>query len=293
MTDALKFNINYKQLKVLETYNAKDLKFPLVLSIPHSGKVLPAEFLEKIHTAENDLHGNEDIMVDELLQKAIDNGICTIKMNISRVFVDANRDKAELDAGMFADYPLQENPIRSKRCRYGIGVIHRVDSASNEIYPAPICYDETLERIEKVYDVYHKKLNSLINATIKKFGFCLLLDAHSMPSKICTIVDTEKKIDFCLGDLFEQSCPKEISKFFATKLKKAGFNVSYNIPYSGAFITFNYCQPRKKIYTLQLEINRALYLDEKNSAKNTKFQYVSESISDSVNMLAKKLLDFK
>lgn len=293
MTEAIKFNIDYNKLKVLETYNTKDLKFPLILSIPHSGKIFPAEFLEKIKTDEKILHGNEDIMVDELLEKAVNSGICAIKMNISRVFVDVNRDKAELDAGMFVDYPFEENSIRSKRCRYGIGVIHRVDSASNEIYPAPIYYEETLERIKKIYDVYHKKLNSLINSVIRKFGFCLVLDAHSMPSKICTIVDTDKKIDFCLGDLFEQSCPQKISKFFATKLEKAGFNVSYNIPYSGAFITFNYCQPRKKIYTLQLEINRAIYIDESNCEKNNNFQLVSDILSDSVNMLAKKMLDFK
>jgi len=293
MTDAIKFNVDYKKIKVFETYNTKDLKFPFILSLPHSGNVFPQEFLQKIKKNESILHGNEDFWVDELLKKAVDCGICTIKMNVSRVFVDVNRDKAELDPAMFIDYPFEENSVRSKRCRYGIGVIHRVDSSSEEIYSAPIFYDETMQRIEKIYDAYHKKLQSLINAIVKKFGYCFLLDAHSMPSKICTIIDDNKKIDICLGDLFEQSCPQKISKFFASKLEKSGFNVSYNIPYSGAYITFNYCQPRKNVYTLQLEINRSLYMDEDKKIKNAEFQTVAGSISDAVCSLAKKMLDFK
>jgi len=293
MTDAIRFDVDYNKLKVFETYNTKDIKFPFVLSLPHSGSVFPQEFLQKIKKDEKILHGNEDVWVDDLLEKAVNCGICTIKMNISRVFIDVNRDKAEIDPAMFVDYPFEENSVRSKRCRYGIGVIHRVDSSSEEIYPAPIFYNETMLRIEKVYDVYHKKLHNMINAVVKKFGFCFLLDAHSMPSKICTIINENKKIDICLGDLFEQSCPQKISKFFASKLEKSGLNVSYNIPYSGAYITFNYCQPRKNIYTLQLEINRALYMDEKEHCKNSQFQNVADILSEAVCSLAKKMVDFK
>ena len=293
MTDILNFDIDYKKLKILETYNTRDIKFPVVLSIPHSGNVFPEEFLQKIETDEKTLHANEDVFVDELLKDAIKEGICTIKMNISRVFVDVNRDKIEFDSTMFADYPVEENPIRSKRCRYGIGVIHRIDSLGREIYPALLSYEETLERIDKVYNLYHKRLSSLINSVVKKFGYCLVLDAHSMPSKICTIVDSNKQIDCCLGDLFEQSCPKKISEFFANQLEKSNLKVSYNIPYSGAFITFNYCQPRKKIYTLQFELNRSLYLDEEKVQKNENFHRVSSLVCSAIICLAKKIVDFK
>ena len=293
MNNGIIFDIDYSKIKVLEEYNSKQMSFPVVLSVPHSGTFFPPEFLQKINTPESVLHKNEDSFVDELLKEATDAGICTVKMNVSRVFVDANRDKDELDTAMFFDYPYQENSIRSKRCRYGIGLIHRIDAENNEIYPAPISYKETLLRIEKIYDVYHKRLNSCINACVKKFGFCLVIDVHSMPSKICTIVDSNNKIDCCIGDLFEQSCPAEIVNFFEQQLEQHNLTTIRNIPYSGAYITFNYCQPKKKVYSLQLEINRSLYMDEKSTVKNADFSSISDKISSSLLHLSKKIIDFK
>jgi len=293
MMHRAEFDIDYSSIKVTEEFNAHNFSFPLVLSIPHSGNFLPPDFIKKVAVSETSLHRNEDIYVDELLKKAINAGICTLKMNVSRVFVDVNRDKIELDSGMFFDYPTQENQIRSKRCRYGIGVIHRVNSENEEIYDGLLSYPQTMLRIRKVYDVYHQNLQKMINRCLRKFGYCVLLDAHSMPSKICTSVDNAVKIDYCIGDLFEQSCPKQISDFLRSELEIRGFATAYNIPYSGAFITFNYCQPRKKIYTLQLEVNRGLYADEINLQKTSDFQSVGDKASDAVICLAKKIVDFK
>ena len=293
MTDKVEFDIDYSAIKVVDEFNSHDFKFPLVLSIPHSGSFLPPDFIKKTAVSEESLHKNEDIYVDELMKKAVDAGICTVKMNVSRVFVDVNRDKIELDSGMFYDYPIHENLIRSKRCRYGIGVIHRVNFQGEEIYGGMLSYPQTMMRIRKVYDVYHKSLQTAINRCIKKFGFCLVLDAHSMPSKICTSVDNAAKIDCCIGDLFEQSCPKAVSDFLVSALEKNGFATTCNVPYSGAFITFNYCQPRKKIFTLQLELNRVLYANEDSLEKSEHFQGISERVCDAVIALAKKMVDFK
>jgi len=145
---------------------------------------------------------------------------------------------------------------------------------------------------KNVYDVYHKRLQYLVNRCVKKFGFCLLLDYHSMPSKICNIIPDSPKVDFCLGDLFSQSCPPKYTEFLQQQLKEKGYMVTVNIPYSGAFTTFNYCRPRKKIYTLQLELNRGLYANEKSLTKNDNFQRVSADATASICELAKKILDF-
>jgi len=101
-----------------------------------------------------------------------------------------------------------------------------------------------------------------------------------------------RQIEFCLGTLFEQSCSSEIIEFMSHHLEQK-YNISLDCPYSGAFISFNYCQPRKKISTLQIEINRSLYEDEAVYKKNANFQYVSSDICDSVIALANFLLDFK
>ena len=99
-------------------------------------------------------------------------------------------------------------------------------------------------------------------------------------------------IDICLGNLFEQSCPQKMSDFFMESFTSKGYNTLFNTPYSGAYITFNYCQPRKKVYTMQLEINRGLYMNEKKYIKNKKFQRLETDINRIIVDFANFFLDF-
>ena len=113
-----------------------------------------------------------------------------------------------------------------------------------------------------------------------------------MPSMICNIMNESKQLDFCICNLFDESCPSETSAFLRQKLEDLQYRAEYNRPYSGAYITFNYCQPRRKIYTLQLEINRQLYMNEKNYNKNHNFQHVSDNLCNVIKDLGDFLLDF-
>ncbi|MBR2299901.1 MAG: N-formylglutamate amidohydrolase [Alphaproteobacteria bacterium] len=284
-----RIKIDYKKLDIYEEKAMDKLMYPLVLSIPHSGKIFPQEFFSLTSLSLNELRTNEDLLVDELLSPLEKEGVASVKMNISRAFIDVNRDKIELDEKMFYDYPADKIIFENSRCRSGYGLIHRVTSSGKSIYAEPISYTEVQERIKNVYDVYHKHLNSLVNKCVQKFGFCLLLDCHSMPSKICSIMQDETKIDICLGDLFSQSCPTHISDVLREDLLKKGYAVLKNVPYSGAYTTFNYCQPRKKIYTLQLELNRSIYVDEQTFEPNAHFQKVQKDLCNAVLDLAKSL----
>lgn len=287
------FKVNYKKLNIVTEYNADNIKFPLVLASPHSGQEFPREFLESVNMSEDKLRGNEDSFVDELVLAASETGIPLLCMNISRAFVDANRDKIEIDPQMYYNYSQREDIQGGIRCRVGFGVIHRINAQRENIYSGLLNYDEVMERIKNVYDVYHAHLQALINKVSRKFGFCYVLDCHSMPSKICSLMQEDKPIDFCLGTLFEQSCPNEVADFFAKSLETQGYKVVMNCPYSGAYTTFNYCQPRKNIFTLQMEANRSLYMDEIVHKKNTNFQTFSSDLCRSVEALSKFLLDFK
>lgn len=286
------FKVDYSKLKIFEEYNTSEMKFPVVLSAPHSGRIFPEEFLNAVQTDINELRSNEDSFVDELVMPASDAGIPLLAMNISRAFVDVNRDKIEIDPNMFFNHPQKDMPM-GRRCRVGLGVIHRITANNNNIYDGLLNFDEAQERFKYVYDAYHKKLQQLVDKCVKKFGFCLLIDCHSMPSKICSIMNDGKNIEFCLGNLFDQSCPAEFGDFLKNELEKRGYHTTFNCPYSGAFITFNFCQPRKKIYTLQLETNRSLYMEEDVYKKKSSFQALSSDISASVKALAQFLLDFK
>lgn len=292
MSKHIDFIVDYSHLNIMDEYNTAELKYPLILSIPHCGTTFPEEFLANIETSAKDLRKNEDIFVKDLLEPALAAGIPALNMNISRSFIDVNRAKMEIDPNMFYDYPKDDLGLNRHRSRYGLGIIHKVTADSTPIYAAPISYKEVEKRIEKIYDVYHNRLKELIKAIIEKFGFCLVLDCHSMPSKICSIISENPKISICLGNLFEQSCPNKISFFVENEFAKREYYVSKNRPYSGAFITFNYCEPRKQAYTLQLEINREIYANEKDLTKNADFQHVSHDISKVIINLANFLLDF-
>ena len=281
--------IDYNNFRVYTEYNTENFNFPVVLSIPHSGQIFPEEFLQMTNRSVEELRFNEDIFVDDLLFPLLEQNIMAIKLNTARAFIDVNRDKIELDENMFDDYPSDLMIYENSRCRSGYGLIHRVTSDGKPIYKVPLKFNEVQKRICLVYDVYHNRLDELIQKCVKRFGFCLLIDCHSMPSKICSIMQDGSNIDICIGDLFEQSCPTKISSVLEQNIKAKGYSVYKNLPYSGAYTTFHYCQPRNKIYTLQLEINRSLYANEKSLSLNSSFQKVQDdlvsAISESLNFL--------
>jgi len=293
MANKVDFTVDYKKLDILDEFNTKDIKYPLILSIPHSGTVFPEEFLSAVKPDMMTLRKNEDIFVKELLEPAYKNDeVTALSLNIARAFIDVNRAKVEIDPSMFYNYPKDELGLNQQRSRFGLGIIHKITADSEPIYGGLISYKEVEQRIKKVYDVYHNRLKKLTAAAVEKFGFCLLLDCHSMPSKICSIISENPRIDICLGNLFEQSCPNKISFFVENEFSKREYYVAKKRPYSGAFITFNYCEPRKQIHTLQLEINREIYVDEVNLRKNDNFQQVSYDVSKVITSLAHFLLDF-
>lgn len=287
------FSIDYKKLKIFNEFNIKDFQYPIVLSSPHSGRDFPQEFLKNSCRSEAELRSSEDCFVEDIILEASNSGIPMIAMNIPRTFVDVNRDKIEIDDTMYFDKAPINNSIGSRRCRVGLGVIHRIVAQNKPIYDGLISYSEVMNRIKFVYEPYHKRLKQLIDKCQKKFGFCLLVDCHSMPSKICNIMNETKPVEFCLSNLFDESCPPEISEFLEHQLSQKGYRVEFNRPYAGAYITFNYCQPRKNIYTLQIEINRSLYMNENVYKKNNNFQHISNDTCESITALGKFLLDFK
>ena len=288
----LDFRINYKKIKIFDEFNTNDVRFPIVLSSPHAGNVFPKEFLQNSALTEHELRASEDCFVTELVRPASDAGMPLISLNLPRTFVDVNRDKIEMDETMFFNAP-KNSEINSRRCRVGLGVLHRVVYQNKNIYDGLLSFDEAKERIKNVYDPYHKRLKQLVDRCVRKFGYCFLIDCHSMPSMICNIMNESKQLDFCICNLFDESCPQEVSQKLFQELENKSFRVEFNRPYSGAFITFNYCQPRKNIYTLQIEVNRNIYMDELSYQKSADFQKVSSDISQAIIHLGNFLLDFK
>lgn len=234
---------------------------PFVLCSPHSGRVYPREFLAQSRLDPMTLRKSEDCFVDELFQGAAELGVPLISARFPRAYLDVNREPYELDPELFAD-PLPDYAnSRSVRVVGGLGTIARIVADGEEIYRGRLSVDEALARIEQLYFPFHAALQALIAETKAQFGYCILVDCHSMPSAQ-TAQSSGPRPDFVLGDRFGAACDPKLTRFLRDTLVTEGYDVQLNRPYAGGYITEHYGRPYRGVHAVQMEINRALYLDE-------------------------------
>jgi N-formylglutamate amidohydrolase len=240
---------------------------PAVFASPHSGRDYPPEFIAASRLNVVSLRRSEDAFMDEIFAAAPDFGAPLLCARFPRAYVDANREAFELDPAMFTD-PLPDYVnTRSPRIAAGLGTIARVVTDGEDIYHEPLRFEDALGRIEALYLPYHKALQGLLQATQERFGGCLLVDCHSMPSGQLApelgAGDGNKPADMVLGDCFGTSSAPAVTDIAKAALEASGFTVALNKPYAGGFTTRHYGRPREGVHVLQVEINRALYMDEK------------------------------
>jgi len=240
---------------------------PVVFASPHSGRDYPPEFIAASRLNVVSLRGSEDAFIDEIFAAAPDFGAPLLCARFPRAYVDANREAFELDPAMFTD-PLPDYVnTRSPRIAAGLGTITRVVNDGEDIYHEPLRFEDALGRIEALYRPYHKALQGMLQATQERFDGCLLVDCHSMPSGQLApelgASDGNKPADMVLGDCFGTSSAPAVTDIAKAALEASGFTVALNKPYAGGFTTRHYGRPREGVHVLQVEINRALYMDEK------------------------------
>ena len=238
---------------------------PLVLASPHSGTEYPAAFVAASPLSAHDLRRSEDCFVDELFGGAPALGVPLLRAKFPRAFIDPNREPFELDPDMFEDALPDYVNVHSSRVAAGLGTIARVVSSGREIYRRKLRFAEAAERIESYYRPYHAALRELIDQTRRQFGYCVLIDCHSMPS-VGGPMDPDAgrgRAHFILGDGFGSACEGTITDAVETVLERHGHRVARNKPFSGGYTTRHYGCPAEGVHALQIEINRALYMDEK------------------------------
>jgi N-formylglutamate amidohydrolase len=235
--------------------------FPLVLSSPHSGRNYPAEFLRASRLDGASLRKSEDCFVDEIFKGATSHGVPLISALFPRAFIDPNREAFELDPEMFADAVPAYVNTRSPRVAAGLGTIARVVATGEEIYRGKLQFEEALTRVNSCYRPYHAALADMIEGTRSRFGHCVLVDCHSMPSAGAPEAGGAR-VDIVLGDCYGSSCARAVIDTAEKLLRSFDYVVARNSPYAGGFTTRHYGRPRAGIHALQIEISRALYMDE-------------------------------
>ena len=237
------------------------LSSALVFNSPHSGAIYPLSFLRQSRLDKARLRRSEDNVVDRLFEGVVEHGAPLLRAHFPRSFVDVNREPYELDPRMFEGKLPGFVNTRSVRVAGGLGTVPRIVGDNQEIYAGRLPVDEALARIARYHRPYHAALRALLDRTQARFGFSILLDCHSMPS-ISVARDPNPRADFVLGDRYGTSCNALIIDLFEAEARKLGYVVIRNKPYAGGFITEHYGQPAGNRHALQIEINRALYIDE-------------------------------
>jgi N-formylglutamate amidohydrolase len=251
---------------------------PFVFNVPHAGAIYPAAFLASSRLDAVALRRSEDAFVDELFAPVMELGAPLMTAHFPRAFLDLNREPYELDSRMFDGRLPSFANTRSMRVAGGLGTIPRIVADGQEIYRSRLPVDEALHRIEWLYKPYHRTLRHLVRRTSQLFGHAILIDCHSMPS---SSVSREEgiKADIVLGDRYGTSCATLLIDLAEAALRGRGYTVVRNKPYAGGFITEHYGEPALGRHALQIEINRALYMDERTMVKKTAFPVLADDLT--------------
>ena len=260
-------------------------RLPLILASPHSGSDYPADFVAASRLDPVALRRSEDSFVDELFAAAPSLGAPLLSARFPRAYLDVNREAYELDPAMFSDALPEFVNARSPRVRMGLGTIARIVANGEEIYAGKLCFAEARRRIDGLYHPYHQALRRLVDETEALFGGYLLIDCHSMPSAAGSVCGRDGA-DFVLGDCHGAACAPSILEAARQFLAERGFAVAINAPYAGGFTTDHYGDPRRQRHALQIEINRALYMDERNYRRKPRFARLAVEMGELIGQLS-------
>ncbi|HZS63732.1 MAG TPA: N-formylglutamate amidohydrolase [Xanthobacteraceae bacterium] len=262
-----------------------DWRSPIIFNSPHSGRVYPAEFLSSSRLDLATLRRSEDSFVDELFLGVVSRGHPLMRAHFPRCYVDVNREPYELDPRMFEGRLPSFANTRSMRVAGGLGTVARVVGDAQEIYRQRLAVDDALRRIDTLYKPYHRALRRLCSRVYRTLGAAVLIDCHSMPSTTGA-KEERPRADFVLGDRYGTSCTLIVSETIDATLRSLGYTVSRNKPYAGGFITEHYGNPAAGLHAVQLEINRALYMDERRYARSAAFTRLSSDLEVLADRLA-------
>jgi len=258
---------------------------PIIFSSPHSGRDYPPAFVDQSRLDMATLRRSEDSFVEELFASAPTLGCPLIHAAFPRTWCDANREPWELDPGMFAGpLPAYVNAA-SPRVGAGLGTIARVVSTGEAIYRRKLTFEEAEARIASCWRPFHVALAGLIKETLQRFGCCLLIDCHSMPSH-ASPPGRERLPDVVLGDAHGTSCDGSATLRVEEALSRRGLRVRRNEPYAGGYVTRHYGRPREGVHALQIELARRLYMDELRIERSQGFGQLQALLTDVISELA-------
>lgn len=232
---------------------------PFVFASPHSGDIYPPGMGTAAGLAPASLRSAEDALVDRLIAPGRARGATLLLGRLGRAWVDLNRDPEDLDPVLIEGL---DGRLASPRAAAGYGVIPRLTGDGRPIYDRHLTATEAMARIAGVHAPYHAALDGLMRAAHARHGVAFLVDWHSMPARATQGAGGARGPDVVLGDRHGASCSAELTRRLRRAFEALGWRVALNQPYSGGWTTQRWGRPAEGYHAVQIELNRALYLDE-------------------------------
>ena len=253
---------------------------PLVLASPHSGREYPGAFLAQSRLSLGQLRRAEDAYVDELLGDAVKQGVPLIAARYGRAYLDLNRDADEIDPTMIADPLAPSAGQASERVAAGLGVVPRIAAHGLDIYASRLRLTEVESRVGALHRPYHAGIGMLVDRALRRHGYAILLDCHSMPTPA-----GDAAPQFVIGDLHGRSAAPALIDAIEATIAAGGFRVSRNAPYAGGYTTLHHADRARGVHVVQIEVDRALYMDPARLATHKGFAAVAATFSTLVTTL--------
>ncbi|WBU59970.1 N-formylglutamate amidohydrolase [Paracoccus albus] len=254
----------------------------VIVCSPHSGRDFPEWFMAETCLSTAELRSSEDAFTDRLIEPALAAGAVTLTARIPRSVVDVNRSASELDPDAVA---CGRGRPTTPRALAGLGVIPRVVSGARPIRNQPIPLAEAQRRIETFWRPYHVALRDLIEEARARFGWAIVIDMHSMPHDAVTHM-LPPYPEVVIGDRHGISCGALLRERVCSAFRKGGFRLRLNAPFSGAYVASAYGRPTQAVHVLQIEIDRALYLDSERMEPSADYPQLAEKLGKVLTRVA-------
>jgi N-formylglutamate amidohydrolase len=252
---------------------------PVVFDSPHSGNVYPADF--DFAAPVDVIRRAEDAFVDELFASAPAHGASLLAALFPRSYVDANRHEHEVDT-LLLNEPWPHPIVHTHRSARGLGVVRRLVRATVPVYDRRLSVTEVQARIARYHRPYHEELQLMLDDAHGRFGAVWHLNCHSMKST----AKGRLRADFVLGDRDGTSCDPAFTDLVATCLREFGYSVGLNHPFKGAEIVIRHGDPAADRHSLQIEINRGLYMNEERIERSGGFDRLRADIDRLIAAIA-------
>ena len=269
---------------VLTLYTPDQDALPVVFDSPHSGAQYPTDF--DYSCALSTLRSIEDRYVDELFLEAANHGATLIAAEFPRSYIDVNRASDDIDETLIdGEWPHKEHGKASptKRSDAGIGLIPRLIKPGTPIYNRSLSPKEIMNRVKNYYEPYHDTLCTTLDEAFYNHGHVFHINCHSMPSSSAYPKQIHaipmKPSDIVLGDQDGRSCNKEFLHLLRDFWRGLGYRVTINDPFKGVELISAYAQPTRGKNSIQIEINRSLYMDEETGEKSKDFEKIKGQCS--------------